>query len=60
VSDYRAYLLGSDGHIESFENVMAPDDERAVAIARKFVKGHNVELWHLARRVAILTPEGVR
>ncbi|MGM4905931.1 hypothetical protein AB8B21_07380 [Tardiphaga sp. 866_E4_N2_1] len=52
--DYRAYIVGKDGHFESFEVVQADSDEQALKVAEKLVDGHDVELWHLARKVAVL------
>jgi hypothetical protein len=53
--DYRAYLVGHDGHFTSFEVVTADDDEKAIEIAKTFVDGHDVELWHLDRKITVLT-----
>lgn len=54
MADYRAYIVGKDGHFESFEVVQADSDEQALKVAEKLVDGHDVELWHLARKVAVL------
>ncbi|WNV10071.1 hypothetical protein [Tardiphaga sp. 709] len=52
--DYRAYFVGNDGHFESVEIVQADSDEQALKFAEKIVDGHDVELWHLGRKVAML------
>jgi hypothetical protein len=52
--DYRAYIVGADGHFKSAEVIMADDDENAVRIAEKLVDGHDVELWQLDRKVIVL------
>jgi hypothetical protein len=52
--DYRAYIVGKDGHFESFEIIAADSDEQALKVAEKLVDGHDVELWHLAGKVAVL------
>jgi hypothetical protein len=52
--DYRAYLVGDDGHFKSFEAITADNDERAIEIAKTFVDGHDVELWQLDRKVTVL------
>lgn len=52
--EYRAYLVGADGHFKSAEVITAPDDEHALVLAQKLVDGHDVEVWHLARKVAVL------
>jgi hypothetical protein len=52
--DYRAYLVGKDGRFVSFEVIQANSDEDALKVAAKLVDSHDVELWHLARKVAVL------
>jgi hypothetical protein len=54
MTDYRAYMIGPDGHFHSFEIITAPDDETAVETAKKFVDGHDVEVWDLDRKIAVL------
>ena len=54
---YRAYIVGEDGHFKTFEVVEADCDESAVKAAEKFVDGHDVEVWNLARKVAVLTSD---
>ncbi|WP_081422142.1 hypothetical protein [Tardiphaga robiniae] len=50
MTDYRAYIVGHDGHFKTFESIIAEDDEEAIAMAKKLVDGHDVEVWHLDRR----------
>lgn len=52
--DYRAYIVGSDGHFKASEIIVADDDEHAVRLAEKLVDGHDVELWHLDRKITLL------
>lgn len=52
--DYRAYIVDKDGHIKTFEIVTALDDAAAVEAAKPLVDGHDIEIWHLARKVAVL------
>jgi hypothetical protein len=54
MTDYSAYIIGPDGHFHSFEIISAPDDETAVAAAKKLVNGSGVEVWDLDRKVAVL------
>jgi HJR/Mrr/RecB family endonuclease len=54
MTDYRAYIVGKDGHFEAAEIIVAPDDETAVEAAKKLVNGSGVELWDLDRKVAVL------
>jgi hypothetical protein len=55
--DYRAYIVGRDGQFQGFEVIEAADDDEAVNAARKFVDGHDVEVWHLDRKIAVLSHE---
>jgi hypothetical protein len=58
MTDYRAYILGPDGHFKTVEVINAPDDEKAIETARQFVDGCSVEVWELDRKVVLLpTPE---
>jgi hypothetical protein len=50
--DYRAYLIGSDGHFYKSIVLDAPDDAAAVISARQLVDGHDVELWQRDRKIA--------
>jgi hypothetical protein len=52
--EYRAYIIGSDGHFQSAEVITADDDVSALTLADKFVNGHDVEVWLLDRKVAVL------
>lgn len=55
MADYRAYIIGSDGHFKSYEVIEAKDDDNAVMIAKKLVDGHDVEVWQLDRKIAVLS-----
>jgi len=60
MSDYRAYIIGIDGHrfvrAEFFSN--HPDDATAKAAAKKLIDGHDVELWDRNRFVVRFSPGG--
>jgi len=45
VTEYRAYIVGLDGHFVSFRAFSCADDSEAVTWARQLVDGHDVELW---------------
>jgi len=47
--EYRAYIIGRDGHIRSFESLVCTDDDTAIATAERLVDGHDVELWQADR-----------
>ena len=49
---YQAYLIGRDGHCIKTVDLTCADDEAAKKRALKMVDGHDVELWHHARRIA--------
>jgi hypothetical protein len=59
--DYRAYILGIDGHrfvrVKEFLNDQ-PDDATALSAAKKLADGHEVELWDCGRLIARLSPDG--
>lgn len=52
--DYRAYVVDADGHIKTFVVVTAIDDQSAIEATKLLVDGHDIELWHLDRKVALL------
>ena len=52
MADYRAYLVGTDGHFIRAIELLCPDDNTAKEYAKKLVDGHDVELWQGKRRLA--------
>jgi hypothetical protein len=52
MSEYRVYIVGSDGHFFKSVELECADDAEAVKQAEQLVDGHNVELWQRARKVA--------
>jgi len=54
MTDYRAYLIGRNGHIQGFEPLSCVDDAAAIAAAKRLVGSHGVEVWQDARRVITL------
>ena len=48
---YRAYIIGSDGHIASFRELACDSDADAINQAKGLVGGHDVELWNGKRLV---------
>jgi hypothetical protein len=53
VSNYRAYVIGYDGHIASFR-AFACDSDDATVWAKQLVDGHDIELWSGDRFVILL------
>jgi hypothetical protein len=56
--EYRAYVVGLDGHFTDFEGMICEDDAKAIEKARRLVDGHDVELWNGARLVIRLNAAG--
>jgi len=53
--NYRAFSVGSDGHFTASDVITANSDAEAIREAGKLVRaGVGIELWHLARQVAVL------
>jgi len=52
MSDYRAYIIGPDGHFVRAEFLHDHiDDATAIKAAEQLVDGHDVELWDRDRMV---------
>lgn len=51
--DYRAYLIGSDGHFHSSVPFECEHDEEAKRRAEQLVDGHDVELWQRDRKISV-------
>jgi len=52
MQEYRTYILGRDGHIQSRVDIICANDEAAKKQAKQLVDGHDVELWQLDHRIA--------
>ena len=52
VTEYRAYIIGPDGHILWRIDLFCVDDDAAKKQAKQLVDGHDVELWQLDRQIA--------
>jgi hypothetical protein len=52
--DYRAYIVGPDGRFMDFKPIDAVDDAEALRAAHALLDGHDIELWHLARKVGVI------
>jgi len=50
--EYRAYIVGSNGHIRRRIDFLREEDDGAKAYAKQLVNGHDVEVWQGGRRVA--------
>lgn len=57
VANFRAYIIGTDGHVSRRVDLPADTEPEARAMARQLVDGHAVELWELAKRIERFEPE---
>jgi hypothetical protein len=55
--DYRLYFLGLDGHFRKAEPIIAANDIDAMAAAREFTDGSELELWEGNRKIIAFAPE---
>jgi hypothetical protein len=51
MQEYRAYIVGPDGHVEGRFNLHCSNEAEAIKLAKQFVNDHDVELWQLDRRI---------
>lgn len=54
MAEYRAYLVGKDDHFENVRVLDCPDDDTAIAEAKKLLNGVDIELWQRDRMVVRL------
>jgi hypothetical protein len=52
MSDYRVYVIGSDGRFDKAIHLYCRDDNAAIESAKQFINGHDIELWQRDRRIA--------
>jgi hypothetical protein len=55
-NEYRAYIVGPDGHIQRRIDLLCADDDAAKERAKALVDGHAIELWQESRKVAQFDP----
>jgi hypothetical protein len=53
--EYRGFFIGRDGHVRGFEPIVCPNDEAAIAAAKRLVDRYDVELWQADRKVILLS-----
>lgn len=51
VAEYRAYAIGSDGHIVHWKPLICDSDNEAIDKAREAFEGHAVEVWSRDRLI---------
>jgi hypothetical protein len=52
MQEYRAYIIGPDGHIQQRVDFECVDDAAAQEHAKQLVDGHDIELWQRDRKIA--------
>jgi hypothetical protein len=57
MAEYRAYIVGADGHFVGFEPIVCADDTEAIEKADRLVVDNDVELWCGERLVRHLRVE---
>jgi hypothetical protein len=55
--EYRAYVIGDDGHIVSATGLVCENDEAAIAEVKAFLLDQTIEIWSRDRFVIRLDPE---
>ena len=56
MSDYRAYVVGPDGHFIGVHQIAAADQNAALTKAISLLEGHPVELWNGEEYIGTLKP----
>jgi len=56
MQEYRAYIVGSDGHFIQRVELSCEDDDDAKAQAQQLVDSFEVELWQATRFVVAFRP----
>ena len=51
MQEYRAYIMGPDGHVQKRVDLRCSDESEAIERAKQLVDGHDVELWQLDRLI---------
>jgi hypothetical protein len=51
MAEYRAYLIGADGHFHDVFPLTCANDAEAIEMAQKLVIDRDVELWQLDRKI---------
>jgi hypothetical protein len=57
MAEYRAYMVGIDGHFIGFDPLICGSDSEAIEKAKRLLGGHDLELWCGPRLVIRLEHE---
>jgi hypothetical protein len=60
MQEYRAYIMGPDGHVQSRVDLQCNDVAEAFELAKQLADGHDVELWQLDRQIGTVKAQGSR
>jgi hypothetical protein len=55
--EFKAYMIGPDGHISRRIDLLCDSEDDARQRALQLVDGHAIELWQGDRRIAVLEPK---
>lgn len=59
MNEYRAYIVGPDGHFASYRAFRCADDSESVTRAKQLLDGQDVELCSGERFIVRLSPTDV-
>jgi len=51
MQEFRAYIMGPDGHVHKRVDLRCSDESEAIERAKQLVDGHDIELWQLDRLI---------
>jgi hypothetical protein len=51
MQEYRAFILGPDGHVKNRVDLRCADEAEAIRLAKQLVAELDVELWQLDRKI---------
>jgi hypothetical protein len=51
-TDYRVYVLGSDGYFSKTIYLDCLNDAAAIEVAKQFINRNDIELWQRDRKIA--------
>lgn len=60
MAEYRAYIMGEDGHVSSYRAFVCNGDADAIVWAKQLRDGNDIELWSRDRFVIRFNHAGVR
>jgi hypothetical protein len=59
LAEYKAYIVGRDGHFIGYQPLVCADDYEAIEKAKRLVDTNDVELWSGPRFVTQLKAKNV-